>query len=119
MKIFKALRKSLTILIGLFVLLSSITARAESVNVTVGEGLKYPNGFTYMTHYFYMDGKLAYCLQPKLGPTSNGTYEAKEISSEGNDGYPLLVKVYFIEGTYKTHFFYNNFSLGIQVQNYT
>lgn len=93
MKIFKALRKSLTILIGLFVLLSSITARAESVNVTVGEGLKYPNGFAYMTHYFYMDGKLAYCLQPKLGPTSNGTYEAKEISSEGNDGYPLLVKV--------------------------
>lgn len=93
MKIFKTLRKSLTILIGLFVLLSSLVARAEGVNVTVGDALKYPNGYTYMTHYFYIDGKLAYCLQPKLGPTSNGTYEAREISSEGNDGYPLLIKV--------------------------
>lgn len=93
MKFFKTLRKSLAILIGVFVMLTSITVHAEEVSVTVGEALNYPNGFSYMTHYFYLNDTLAYCLQPRLGPTSNGSYNATEIYSDGDNGYPLLVKV--------------------------
>lgn len=93
MEFFKKIRKAIAACSGFFVLFLSITARAESTNVTVGEALQYPQGFNYMTHYFYMDGQLAYCLEPRLGPMSDGPYETTILSDEGSDGYPLLVKV--------------------------
>lgn len=86
-------RKSLAGLFAILLLILSVSAHAEPVSVSVGEALQYPNGYGYMTHYFYMDGKLAYCLQPRLGPMPNGSYETTIIGSEGADGYPLLVKV--------------------------
>lgn len=75
------------------IMLSGVTAKAETVNVTVGDAISYPSGMGYMTHYFYMDGHPAYCFQPRLGPMSSGQKEVSYISSEGEDGYPLLVKV--------------------------
>ena len=78
---------------GVFILFSTLIVHAEGVDVRVGDPLNYPNGYSYMTHYFYINDHLAYCLQPRLGPMPNGGYEATEISSDGYDGYPLLVKV--------------------------
>ena len=78
---------------GVFIIFSTLIVHAEGVDVRVGDPLNYPNGYSYMTHYFYINDHLAYCLQPRLGPMPNGGYEATEISSEGYEGYPLLVKV--------------------------
>ena len=92
-----AFRKLLRSLFVIFVLLASfalpISAKAANVNVRIGEAINYPNGFTYMTHYFYMNDTLAFCLEPRLGPMAEGSYEAIEVSSEGSEGYPLLVRV--------------------------
>ena len=93
MRFYKFLKKAVAAVAAGLILLTSVTASAETVNVTVGEALQYPSGFGHMTHYFYMDGQLAYCLQPRLGPMSSGTKEVTYISSDGADGYPLLVKI--------------------------
>ena len=91
------IRKKLRSLFVFFVLLASfalpISAKAANVNVRVGEALNDPNGFPYMTHYFYMNDTLAYCLEPRLGPMAEGNYETMDISSEGSEGYPLLIRV--------------------------
>lgn len=93
MEFFRKFRKAIAALSGFFVLFVSITAHAESTVVNVGNPVNYPNGFPYMTHFFYMDGQLAYCLEPRLGPMQDGSYEVTYLTDEGENGYPLLVKV--------------------------
>lgn len=93
MKFLKKFRKLIAACSGFLILFSSMTVHAESANVTVGEALNYPQGFSYMTHYFYMDGQLAYCLEPRLGPMPEGDYETTILDSEGDNGFPLLVRI--------------------------
>lgn len=93
MKFLRKFRKLIAACSGLIILFTSMTVHAENVNVTVGEALSYPQGFSYMTHYFYMDGQLAYCLEPRLGPMPDGNYETEIISDEGENGLPLLVRI--------------------------
>ena len=48
----------------------------------------------YSTHYYYVNGNLAYCLEPDMGSPGNGTYPSGEMSSE-----ELLAKaMYYVYG---------------------
>ncbi len=93
MKFLRKFRKAIACCSGFFALFFGLSVHAQAANVTVGDALSYPNGYNHMTHYFYLDGQLTYCLQPRLGPMQNGEYDTMIISDEGSDGYPLLVKV--------------------------
>lgn len=64
---------------------------AADVSLVKGERIEYMG---YSTHYYYVDGNLAYCLEPDRTSPGNGNYQADEIDS--ND---LLAKaMYYVYG---------------------
>ena len=65
------------------VLLSSVwlpaSAATEKTKVvlTLGDLLEYQDGVNWSTHMMYADGKMAYCVNPKL-PAPEGTFVTTE-----------------------------------------
>ena len=63
--------------------------------VTRGGTINYSSyipGATWQTHYYYVDGHLAYCIQSELAQVNDGDYGT---IIETFDTYPLLCKVLF------------------------
>lgn len=52
-------------------------ADSETVQLTVGEEIAYEG---YSTNYFYINGKLAYCLEPSKATPGNGQYAAEVLA---------------------------------------
>lgn len=48
-----------------------LTAKAENVSLVQGEAVRYMG---YSTHYYYVNGNMAYCLEPDMNPPSDGSY---------------------------------------------
>ena len=64
---------------------------AADVSLVKGEKVEYMG---YSTHYYYIDGNLAYCLEPDQSSPGNGTYPSDEIAPED-----LLAKaLYYVYG---------------------
>ena len=66
---------------GLFFLLliwPSVRAEAKEVSLVKGESIKYMG---YSTHYYYVDGNLAFCLEPDMKSPGNGVYSGTELES--------------------------------------
>ena len=70
---------------------STMTAEAKEVSLVTGASVQYMG---YSTHYYYVDGNMAYCLEPgKLSP-NNGTYSSDELDKD-----QLLAKaMYYVYG---------------------
>ena len=68
---------------------------ASAAAVTRGGTINYSSfipGATWQTHYYYVDGHLAYCIQSELAQVNDGDYGT---IIETFDTYPLLCKVLF------------------------
>ena len=66
---------------GLFFLLliwPTVRAEAKEVSLVKGEAVKYMG---YSTHYYYVDGNLAFCLEPDMKSPGNGVYSGTELDS--------------------------------------
>ena len=69
----------------------TVIVEAADVSLVRGERVEY---IGYSTHYYYVNGNLAYCLEPDMGSPGNGTYPSGEMSSE-----ELLAKaMYYVYG---------------------
>ncbi len=65
--------------------------KAQDVSLEVGEKVSYMG---YSTNYFYVDGNLAYCLEPAMGTPGDGIYDGTELDADG-----LLGKaMYYVYG---------------------
>ncbi|MGL6201558.1 MAG: SpaA isopeptide-forming pilin-related protein [Lachnospiraceae bacterium] len=70
---------------------ASIARSAATVTLEVGEAVYYMG---WSTHYFYINGKLAYCLEPSKGTPSSGDYAATVLANN-----ELLAKaLYYLVG---------------------
>src|SRR5699024_10631592 len=68
-----------------------LTAEAAEVSLVRGDRVEY---IGYSTYYYYIDGNLAYCLEPEKTSPGNGTYASGEMSSD-----ELLAKaMYYVYG---------------------
>lgn len=68
-----------------------VRAEAKDVSLVKGEKVSY---LGYSTHYYYVDGNLAFCLEPDKSSPGNGTYVSNEL-----DGSDLLGKaMYYVYG---------------------
>ena len=68
-----------------------LTAKAAEVSLVRGDRVEY---IGYSTYYYYIDGNLAYCLEPDKTSPGNGTYASGEMSSD-----ELLAKaMYYVYG---------------------
>ena len=68
-----------------------LTAEAAEVSLVRGDRVEY---IGYSTYYYYIDGNLAYCLEPDKTSPGNGTYASGEMSSD-----ELLAKaMYYVYG---------------------
>lgn len=60
--------------------LYGVEAQAEEVSLKRGEEVFYEG---YSTFYYYIDGKLGYCLEPKKSSPHDGTFQA-ELQDDGS-----------------------------------
>ena len=66
-------------------------AKAEEVQLVKGEKVQYMG---YETHYYYVNGNLAYCLEPDMRSPGSGSYPSEELGSD-----ELLAKaMYYVYG---------------------
>lgn len=73
------------------ILREPMRAEAKDVSLVKGASVSY---LGYSTHYYYVDGNLAFCLEPDKKSPGNGTYSSGEL--DGND---LLGKaMYYVYG---------------------
>lgn len=69
----------------------TFTVKAADVSLVRGERVEY---IGYSTHYYYINGNLAYCLEPDMDSPGNGTYPSGEMSPD-----QLLAKaMYYVYG---------------------
>lgn len=69
----------------------TFTVKAADVSLVRGERVEY---IGYSTHYYYVNGNLAYCLEPDMASPGNGTYPSGEMSPD-----QLLAKaMYYVYG---------------------
>ena len=101
--------RKLILVTGLFFLLliwPSVRAEAAEVNLTRGDIIWYGSHHTY---YYYVDGHLAYCLEPDRSSPGNGAYGSEEVDSNsllakamyymyGGPGYEKYIKDSMPEG---------------------
>ena len=59
--------------------------RSAEVTLVKGKNLKYPSNLgNYETDYFYVNGKIAYCLEPAKGTPPDAGYVAEVLDSNAN-----------------------------------
>ena len=106
----KKLTKAVAVILSLIVMLSvfssvGITASAAAgdtkVVLTLGDSLLYQTEIDWRTHEMFADGKMAYCVNPKL-PAPSGTFRTSdsnciELSSHPNYTY-LYKALYYCYG---------------------
>lgn len=88
----------LTILITLpltaFAMPMAITGNdSTSINLTLGDKLRYDPNINWSTHQMYADGRMAYCVNPKL-PAPSGKYGSNNLIavSEKSNTFAMLYK---------------------------
>lgn len=68
---------------------------ADSITLTRSSSTyKYPSG--YGTYYFEIDGRVAYCVHPKIAAPKSGTYSNSKVSEIKNEN--LLKALYYCHG---------------------
>ena len=60
----------------LLLILPAVNAEAKEVSLVKGDAIRYMG---YSTHYYYVDGNLAFCLEPDMKSPGNGAYSASEL----------------------------------------
>lgn len=66
---------------------------STSINLTLGDKLRYDSGINWSTHQMYADGRMAYCVNPKL-PAPSGKYGSSNLTaiSEKSNTFAMLYK---------------------------
>lgn len=66
---------------------------STSINLTLGDKLRYDSGINWSTHQMYADGRMAYCVNPKL-PAPSGEYGSSNLTaiSEKSNTFAMLYK---------------------------
>lgn len=89
----------------LFCCMPVLESEAKDVSLKRGEEVFYEG---YSTFYYYIDGTLGYCLEPKRSSPHDGTYTSKQLTNDtllsktlyyayGNPGYQKYLKPVFGE----------------------
>ena len=65
----------------------------STINLTLGDKLRYDPKINWTTHQMYADGRMAYCVNPQL-PAPSGKYGSKNLTavSEKSDTFAMLYK---------------------------
>lgn len=65
----------------------------STINLTLGDKLRYDPKINWSTHQMYADGRMAYCVNPKL-PAPSGKYGSKNLTavSEKSNTFAMLYK---------------------------
>lgn len=93
-----------------------------TVKLSLGNLLKYESNINWTTHIMYADGKMAYCVNPKLEAPSGtfGSANLTEITSS-NSKYQMLLKVLYYgyggDGFEKSVSAFGNKSMKSYMQN--
>ena len=77
-----------------FVMPTAATSNdSTSINLTLGDKLRYDSGINWTTHQMYADGRMAYCVNPKLKAPS-GKYGSNNLTavSEKSNTFAMLYK---------------------------
>lgn len=77
-----------------FVMPTAATSNdSTSINLTLGDKLQYDRNINWSTHQMYADGRMAYCVNPKL-PAPSGKYGSKNLTavSEKSNTFAMLYK---------------------------
>lgn len=66
---------------------------STSINLTLGDKLRYDSGINWSTHQMYADGRMAYCVNPEL-PAPSGKYGSSNLTaiSEKSNTFAMLYK---------------------------
>ena len=75
----------------LLLILPAVNAEAKEVSLVKGDAIRYMG---YSTHYYYVDGNLAFCLEPDMKSPGNGAYSASELDSKSH----LSKAMYYMYG---------------------
>ena len=75
----------------LLLILPAVNAEAKEVSLVKGDEIRYMG---YSTHYYYVDGNLAFCLEPDMKSPGNGAYSASELDSKSH----LSKAMYYMYG---------------------
>ncbi|MFR3391886.1 MAG: thioester domain-containing protein [[Clostridium] scindens] len=67
----------LCLILGIAGKSSKMTVCAGEASLVQGEAVQYMG---YSTHYYYVNGNLAYCLEPDMASPGNGNYPSEEIN---------------------------------------
>lgn len=64
-----------------------------TIKLTLGDSLKYDNNIDWTTHQMYADGRMAYCVNPKLS-APQGNFGSNNLTTipEGNTKFAMLYK---------------------------
>ncbi len=77
-----------------FVMPTAATSNdSTSINLKLGDKLQYDRNIDWTTHQMYADGRMAYCVNPKL-PAPSGKYGSKNLTavSEKSNTFAMLYK---------------------------
>lgn len=81
----------MSVVLLMTILREPMRAEAKDISLVKGANVSY---LGYSTHYYYVDGNLAFCLEPDKNSPGNGNYSSSEL--DGND---LLGKaMYYVYG---------------------
>lgn len=71
----------------------SSNSDSTSINLTLGKKLRYDDNINWTTHQMYADGRMAYCVNPKL-PAPSGKYGSSNLTaiSEKSNTFAMLYK---------------------------
>ena len=75
----------------LLLILPAVNAEAKEVSLVKGDAIRYMG---YSTHYYYVDGNLAFCLEPDMKSPGNGVYSASELDPKSH----LSKAMYYMYG---------------------
>ena len=75
----------------LLLILPAVNAEAKEVSLVKGDAIRYMG---YSTHYYYVDGNLAFCLEPDMKSPGNGAYSASELDPKSH----LSKAMYYMYG---------------------
>lgn len=72
---------------------TAIASDGTTIKLTLGDSLKYDNNINWTTHQMYADGRMAYCVNPKLS-APEGNYGSNNLQAlpENYSNFQLLYK---------------------------